>query len=45
MTRLNWQPKYDLPALVKEMMTADVEHFTKEKMLNEAGYRVKNQFE
>jgi GDPmannose 4,6-dehydratase len=44
-TRLNWQPKYDLPALVKEMMSADVEHFIKEKMLSEAGYRVKNQFE
>lgn len=45
MTKLNWKPKYDLAALVKEMMNADVEYFTKEKMLNEAGYRVKNQFE
>jgi GDPmannose 4,6-dehydratase len=45
MTKLNWKPKYDLQALVKEMMAADVENFMKEKMLNEAGYRVKNQFE
>ncbi|QNF32315.1 GDP-mannose 4,6-dehydratase [Adhaeribacter swui] len=45
MTQLGWQPKYDLPALVKEMMEADLNHFAQEKMLQEAGYRVKNQFE
>ncbi|QMU27454.1 GDP-mannose 4,6-dehydratase [Adhaeribacter radiodurans] len=45
MTQLGWQPKYDLTALVKEMMEADLEYFTQEKMLKEAGYRVKNQFE
>ncbi|WP_026463372.1 GDP-mannose 4,6-dehydratase [Adhaeribacter aquaticus] len=44
-TQLGWEPKYDLPALVKDMMDADVEHFQKEKMLLEQGYRVKNQFE
>lgn len=44
-TKLGWKPKYDLPMLVKEMMASDVEHFQKEKMLQEAGYRVKNQFE
>jgi GDPmannose 4,6-dehydratase len=44
-TKLGWKPKYDLPMLVKEMMASDVEHFQKEKMLKEAGYRVKNQFE
>jgi GDPmannose 4,6-dehydratase len=44
-TKLGWKPKYDLPALVKEMMAADVEHFQKEKMLVKAGYLVKNQFE
>jgi GDPmannose 4,6-dehydratase len=44
-TKLGWRPKYDLPALVKDMMLADVEHFQKEKMLSEMGYRVKNQFE
>jgi GDPmannose 4,6-dehydratase len=43
--KLNWEPKYDLEGLVKEMMTADIEHFLKEKMLKEAGYTVKNQFE
>ncbi|SMO61538.1 GDP-mannose 4,6-dehydratase [Solitalea koreensis] len=44
-TKLGWEPKYDLPALVKEMMVADVEHFRKEKMLADAGYAVKNQYE
>jgi GDPmannose 4,6-dehydratase len=44
-TKLNWKPEYDLPALVKDMMEADIEHFHKEKMLKEAGYFIKNQFE
>lgn len=44
-TKLGWEPKYDLAALVKEMMFSDVEHFRKEVMLKEAGYEVKNQFE
>ena len=43
--KLNWKPKYDLAGLVKDMMTSDVEHFLKEKMLKDAGYAVKNQFE
>ncbi len=44
-TKLGWQPKYDLPALVKEMIAADVELFSKEKHLKESGFTVKNQFE
>lgn len=44
-TKLGWNPKYDLPALVKEMVAADLAYFQKEKMLNDAGYMVKNQFE
>lgn len=44
-TKLGWEPKYDLPALVKEMMESDVDHFKKELMLKAAGYSVKNQFE
>ncbi|WP_316811417.1 GDP-mannose 4,6-dehydratase [Pedobacter heparinus] len=44
-TKLGWNPKYDLGALVKEMMASDVDHFRKELMLREAGYAVKNQFE
>ena len=44
-TKLGWQPKYDLAALVKEMVAADVELFSKEKHLKESGFKVKNQFE
>lgn len=44
-TKLDWKPQYDLPALVKEMMEADVNHFKKELMLKEAGYELMNQFE
>jgi GDPmannose 4,6-dehydratase len=44
-TKLGWIPKYDLPMLVKEMVASDVELFMKEKLLSEAGFRIKNQFE
>jgi GDPmannose 4,6-dehydratase len=44
-TVLGWKPKYDLPALVQEMVAADVEAFRKEKLLKDSGYYVKNQFE
>jgi len=44
-TKLNWKPKYDLPALVKDMMESDITHFQKEKLLKEAGYFINNQFE
>jgi GDPmannose 4,6-dehydratase len=44
-TKLGWKPKYDLQMLVNEMVKADVDHFTKEKLLKEYGYAIKNQFE
>lgn len=44
-TKLGWIPKYDLSSLIKEMMSADLDHFQKELMLKAAGYHVKNQFE
>lgn len=44
-TQLGWKPKYDLAALVKEMMENDVDLFRKDRMLQEAGYYVRNQFE
>ncbi len=43
--KLGWEPKYDLAALVNDMMKSDVENFQKERMLKQAGYAVKNQFE
>ena len=39
-TELGWQPKYDLPALVKEMVAEDLKSAEKEKMLRENGYPV-----
>ena len=44
-TKLNWQPKYDLVALVQEMIKADLILFKKEKILQEAGFETKNQYE
>ena len=43
--KLNWQPKYDLPALVKEMMEADVELFKRDLQLKESGYTILKQEE
>lgn len=44
-TKLGWQPKYDLQALVQEMVAADVELFKKEKHIRDAGFKGKNQYE
>jgi GDPmannose 4,6-dehydratase len=44
-TKLGWEPKYDLAALVKEMVAADVDHFKKETLLKAHGYAIKNQYE
>lgn len=44
-TKLGWKPKYDVKMLCAEMVAADLELFRKEKMLNEAGFVIKNQFE
>ena len=43
-TKLGWKPKYDLPALVHEMVEADLIVFKKEKILQNAGFEVKNQY-
>ncbi|MGV3504266.1 MAG: GDP-mannose 4,6-dehydratase [Adhaeribacter sp.] len=43
--KLDWHPKYDLQALVKEMVEADIDNYQREKILLERGYQVKNQFE
>ena len=44
-TQLNWEPRYDLQAMVQEMVTADLEQFRKDQLLREAGFEVKNEFE
>jgi GDPmannose 4,6-dehydratase len=43
--KLGWVPQYDLNALVKEMVQADVAFFKKEKLLKDSGYTLKNQHE
>lgn len=43
--KLGWEPTYDLPALVQEMVAADRQLFAKEKLLKESGFEVKNQYE
>ncbi|MEO0311648.1 MAG: GDP-mannose 4,6-dehydratase [Bacteroidota bacterium] len=45
MTKLGWMPKYDLAALVKEMMAADVDLFKRDKYLKEGGHKIFNYHE
>jgi GDPmannose 4,6-dehydratase len=42
---LNWKPKFDLEALVDDMIQADLALFKKEQTLKENGYRILNQAE
>lgn len=42
---LGWTPKYNLQALVADMMQSDVTLFKKEAYLKEQGYRILNFFE
>ena len=42
-TQLGWKPKYDLPMLVKDMVSSDVLLFKSEKLLKESGFQVNNQ--
>lgn len=44
-TELNWQPKYDLPMLVKEMVAADLKLFERDLHLLQAGHKVLRQSE
>jgi len=43
--QLGWKPKYDLNALVREMVEADLDVFRREKILKESGFTIKNQYE
>lgn len=44
-TKLGWKPKYDLPAIVKEMVAADLDLFKKDKYLKDGGHTVLNYHE
>jgi GDPmannose 4,6-dehydratase len=43
--KLGWNPKYDLQALVSDMMESDLVLVTKDKYLKDGGYKVINYFE
>ncbi len=43
--KLGWEPEYDLPALVKDMMDSDIDLMKREKYLKDGGHRVMNYFE
>lgn len=44
-TKLGWKPKYDLPALVKDMMAADMDLFRRDQFLKAGGHKVMNYHE
>ncbi|MGF1534578.1 MAG: GDP-mannose 4,6-dehydratase [Bernardetiaceae bacterium] len=43
--QLGWQPRYDLQALVQEMVREDLKRFEQQKYLQAGGYIIKNEFE
>ena len=43
--KLGWIPKYDLPALVKDMMKSDLKLMKRQKFLKDSGYKILNQHE
>jgi len=44
-TKLGWIPKYDLPALVKDMVMSDLHLMKKDEYLRKGGFTVLNYFE
>lgn len=40
MAKLNWKPKFDLEALVKDMMKSDLELFKRDQFLKSGGHKV-----
>jgi GDPmannose 4,6-dehydratase len=45
MTKLGWKPKYDLKALVNDMVSSDITLFKKDQLLENSGHRVPNYYE
>jgi len=44
-TKLGWKPEYDLPGLVKDMVSNDLKLMKKEEYLKEGGFRIMNYYE
>ncbi|MDN5203111.1 GDP-mannose 4,6-dehydratase [Fulvivirgaceae bacterium BMA10] len=43
--KLGWEPKYDLNALVKDMIWSDIELFKRDEYLKKGGHRILNYYE
>lgn len=43
--KLGWEPKYDLPTLVKEMVTSDLETFKRDILLKKNGHQISKEAE
>jgi GDPmannose 4,6-dehydratase len=44
-TKLGWEPKYDLPLLVKDMIQSDLHLMKKDEYLKQGGFQTLNNFE
>lgn len=42
---LGWEPTYDLATMTAEMVRADIELFRRDRLLKNAGFEIKNEFE
>ncbi len=43
--KMGWVPKYTLKELVEEMVSADIDHFSKTLLLSKSGFNVHTQYE
>jgi GDPmannose 4,6-dehydratase len=43
--KMGWEPKYNLATMTSEMVKSDIELFKQNRLLKEAGFVVKNEFE
>ncbi len=44
-SKLGWEPKYNLDMLCSEMVKADIELFRRDRILKNAGFEIKNEYE
>lgn len=43
--KLGWEPKHTLEEICSEMVASDIELFKKERLLRNAGFKIKNEYE
>lgn len=44
-TKLGWEPRYDLATMTSEMVRSDIELFQRNRLLKDAGFVIKNEYE